>query len=214
MVRHTSARISARQRQRGIAEPVDLAPAEEEVHQARRRVIEPLEHLGRHDRGQRPGEQQEAEGEPAAELLGPQQERHAEAEDHLEGHRRDGEDERDARRAPEARIREEEAIVAEALEALDAEDRHALLEREPEHPEPGIHREAAERDQRRREIEQAQAPVGALAGRQRGAPAASARTSRRTNPTARRASATARAGAFTPTSAADSSGWSSVEIVT
>ena len=82
---------------------------------------------------------------------------------------------------------------------------------EPEHPEPGIHREAAERDQRRREIEQAQAPVGALAGRQRGA---AARTSRRTNPTARRASATARAGAFTPTSAADSSGWSSVEIVT
>ena len=97
-----------REGQRGIAEPVDLAAAEEEVHEPRRGVIEPLEHLRRHDGGQRPGEQQEAEGERAGRTAAPTAGAPRRGPGSPRGRPTRRRRRRDARRAPEARVREQE----------------------------------------------------------------------------------------------------------
>jgi hypothetical protein len=148
-----------RQGQRGVAEPVDPRAAEEDVHDAGRRVVEPLEHPGR-DRGRHgPGQEQQGEAQPAAAALAGQRQRHQEPEDRLQRHRGQREEQRGPEGGQEPCVAGQELVVAQAGRARDVEDRHALLEREPEHPQHRVGRDQGQHEERRHH-QQAGLPAG------------------------------------------------------
>ena len=60
--------------------------------------------------------------------------------------------------------------MVEPDEPRDAEDRHALLEREPQHPEARVERQRGQRERGRRHEGQAGPAVGALAAGHRRPP--------------------------------------------
>ena len=128
------------QGKRRIAEPVDRPPAENEVHEPGRGMVQPLEDLGRYHRRQRPRQKQQREGQAHAGALSAQGQRDQRSQDQLEPHRDDGEDEGHPNGVPEARVAGQERVVVEPDEALDTEDGHALLKREPQHGEGRIDR--------------------------------------------------------------------------
>src|SRR5262249_57148643 len=73
-----------------------------------------------------------------------------------------GEHERDAGRVQEARVGGEKCVVIEPGEPRDAEDRNAVLERQPDDPEGRVEGDAAEDRECGREEKQARPSIGAL----------------------------------------------------
>jgi hypothetical protein len=172
--------------------------AECHIDEAGGRVIEPLEELRAHDGRHGPREQEQRQRDAAAAVLRVDRERRRDAQNDLERHRAEGEHGRRLRGAPESRVDGEEGVVLEAGEARHVEDRDAPLEREPDHPDGRIHGERAQRQDGRRHAHERATPIGGLA--------TGHRTACRKKPRRVLASAIARSGAFTPTSAAENSG--------
>src|SRR5262249_57962313 len=143
-----------------------------------------------------PGHQQEREGDASSPLLSAKREGGQQSPHHLERHGQDREERRHLYRLPEARVRGEKHVVAETLEAVHVEGRHATVQRKPEHPDRRVQGKGAQRDQRRSE---GQKPVKRLSA------APHSRRSRRKKSRRPRESAMSAHGGLTPTSGAYSS---------
>src|SRR5438034_234306 len=126
-------------------------------------MIEPLVELRRHHRRHRPCQEEEREPEPSAPLLAGEGERDRDAQQELERDRERGEGRRRAGGAPEARVHREEREIVEPGEARHAEDRDAVLEREPHHPASRVDRERSERHERGRQQQEGLPPGRARA---------------------------------------------------
>src|SRR5262249_46590241 len=147
----------------------------------------------------------ETERQPASPVLSAQAERDREAERALERDRADRENQGDPRRVPEPRIDEQEPELLEPGPARDREDRDPVLQRQPEHPQGGIHREAAQHHERRRDQQPAETAVGGLARHRSGRAHHGDAIARSRWSTWTVASRMARSGDLRPTSTAENS---------